>query len=133
MVKFNDFSRPMSVFPVLFTANLIFKGFKTVLYIQVLFKPVQTLFQVLHIYSDVPKSLTTAQLISYLVRLDSKLVDINSGPFSKKKQNPFSHTITIGTQIRLDTLFHKSLTIYQSTFFQSHQDNFKVEPVLSRG
>ena len=40
MVKFKDFSRPLSVFPVLFKANLLFK---TVLYIQVLFKPVQTL------------------------------------------------------------------------------------------
>ena len=34
----------MSVFQVLFKANLIFKDFKTVLYIQVLFKPVRTLF-----------------------------------------------------------------------------------------
>ena len=28
MVKFKDFSRPMSVFPVLFKANLIFKTFQ---------------------------------------------------------------------------------------------------------
>ena len=41
MVKFkDDFSRPLSVFQVLFKANFIFK---TVLYIQVLFKPVRTL------------------------------------------------------------------------------------------
>ena len=40
MVKFKDFSRPLSVFQVLFKANLIFK---TVLYIQVLVKPVRTL------------------------------------------------------------------------------------------
>ena len=32
MVKFKDFSRPLSVFQVLFKANLIFQGvFKTVL------------------------------------------------------------------------------------------------------
>ena len=43
MVKFKDFSRPFCVFQVLFKANLIFKDFKTVLYIQVLFKPVRTL------------------------------------------------------------------------------------------
>ena len=42
MVKFKDFSRPLSVFQVLFKAN--FQGlFKTVLYIQVLFKPARTL------------------------------------------------------------------------------------------
>ena len=40
MVKFEEFTRPLSVFQVLFKANLIFK---TVLYIQVLFKPVRTL------------------------------------------------------------------------------------------
>ena len=44
MVKFKDFSRPLSVFQVLFKANFIFKDFsKTVLYIQVLFKPVRSL------------------------------------------------------------------------------------------
>ena len=42
MVKFKDFSRPLSVFQVLFKAN--FHGiFKTVLYIQVLFNPVHVL------------------------------------------------------------------------------------------
>ena len=40
MVKFKDFSRPLSVFQVLFKAKLIFKR---VLYIKVLFKPVPTL------------------------------------------------------------------------------------------
>ena len=35
MLKFKDFSRPLSVFRVLFKANLIFKRlFKTALYIQ---------------------------------------------------------------------------------------------------
>ena len=44
MVKFKDFSRPLSVFQVLFKTNLIFQGlFKTVLYFKVLFKPVRTL------------------------------------------------------------------------------------------
>ena len=43
MVKFKDFSRPWSAFQVLFKANLIFKDFKTVLNIQVPFKPVRTL------------------------------------------------------------------------------------------
>ena len=43
MVKFKDFSRPLSVFQVFFKANFIFKDFKTVLYIQVLYKPVRTL------------------------------------------------------------------------------------------
>ena len=44
-VKFKDVPRPLSVFPVLFKANLIFKDFyKTVLYIQVFFKPDQTLY-----------------------------------------------------------------------------------------
>ena len=47
MVKFKDFSRPLSVFQVLFKAKCIFNDFfKTVLYIQVLFKPVQTLYSV---------------------------------------------------------------------------------------
>ena len=37
--KFKDFSWPLSVFQVLFKADLVFQGvFKTVLYIQVLFK-----------------------------------------------------------------------------------------------
>ena len=40
MVKFKDFSWPLGVFQVLFKASLIFK---TVLYIQVLFKHVRTL------------------------------------------------------------------------------------------
>ena len=38
MVEFMDFSRPLSDFPVLFKADLIFKDF-----LQVLFKPVQTM------------------------------------------------------------------------------------------
>ena len=46
MVKFKDFSGSLSVFPVLFKANFTFKDFSRVLYIQVLFKPVQTLYQV---------------------------------------------------------------------------------------
>ena len=33
MVKFKDFSRPLSVFPVLFKANLIFKDFSRQSYI----------------------------------------------------------------------------------------------------
>ena len=51
MVKFKAFSRSLSVLQVLFKANLIFKdfSFNTVLYIQVLFKPVRTLeFQPCH-------------------------------------------------------------------------------------
>ena len=44
MVKFKDFSKPLSIFPVVFKPKLIFKDFsKTVLYIQVLFMPVRTL------------------------------------------------------------------------------------------
>ena len=37
--EFKDFSRHLSVFQVLFKANLIFKDFSRLLYIQVLFKP----------------------------------------------------------------------------------------------
>ena len=40
MVKLKDFSMSLSVFPVLFKANLIFKDYSS----QVLFKPVLTLF-----------------------------------------------------------------------------------------
>ena len=40
MVVFKDFSRPLNVIQVLFKENLIFKDFSSVLYIQVLFKPV---------------------------------------------------------------------------------------------
>ena len=43
MVKFKDFSRSLHALQVLLKANFIFKGFSRVLYIQVLFKPVQTL------------------------------------------------------------------------------------------
>ena len=43
MVKFKDFSGPLSVFQVLFKANFIFKDLEDILYIQVLFKPVRTL------------------------------------------------------------------------------------------
>ena len=44
MVKFKDFSRPLGVFQVLFKPNLKTKQIlKTVLYIQVFFKPVRTL------------------------------------------------------------------------------------------
>ena len=46
MVKFKDFSRPLSVFQVLFKANLIFKTF---LYIQVVFKTVLTLSKALNV------------------------------------------------------------------------------------
>ena len=45
MVKFKDFSRPLR-FSSTFQGNFYFQGlFKTVLYIQVLFKPVQTLYR----------------------------------------------------------------------------------------
>ena len=44
MVKFKNFSRLLRVFLVLFKANLISRTFKTVLYIQALFKPVRTLY-----------------------------------------------------------------------------------------
>ena len=43
MVKFKNFSRPFSVFQVLFK-QILFGLFKTILYIQVLFKPVRTLY-----------------------------------------------------------------------------------------
>ena len=44
MVKFNNFSRPLSVFQVLFKANLNFKDFsRQPCIFQVLFKPVGTL------------------------------------------------------------------------------------------
>ena len=44
MVKFEDFSRPLSGFQILFKGKFDFQGlFMIVLYIQVLFKPVSTL------------------------------------------------------------------------------------------
>ena len=43
MVKCKDFSSPLSVFQVLSRQILFSRTFKTVIYIQVLFKPVQTL------------------------------------------------------------------------------------------
>ena len=46
MVKFKDFSRPLSVYQVLFKANFIFQGpYKTVLYIQVLSSLCEPRFQ----------------------------------------------------------------------------------------
>ena len=57
MVKFKDFSIPKSVFKY-FSRQVNFQGlFKTVLYIQVLFKPVWTL----HTYS-----VDTEQVVQYL-------------------------------------------------------------------
>ena len=48
MVKFMDFSRALSVFSSTFQGKFHFQGlFKTVLYIQVLFNPVGTLFFVI--------------------------------------------------------------------------------------
>ena len=45
MVKFKDFSRPLSVFKSTFQGKFHFQGlFKMILYIQVLFKPVQTVW-----------------------------------------------------------------------------------------
>ena len=43
MVKFKDFSRPLSVFQVLFKANLIFKDFSRQSYIFKYSKPVRTM------------------------------------------------------------------------------------------
>ena len=43
MVKFKDFSRPLSVFQVILRQIYFQELFKTVLYIQVLFKSVPTL------------------------------------------------------------------------------------------
>ena len=43
MVKFNDFSRPLSVFQVLFKANFIFKDFQDSHIFSSTFKPMRTL------------------------------------------------------------------------------------------
>ena len=66
MVNFMNFSMPLSVFQVLFKANLFFKDFKTVLYIQVLFKPVRTL--VLIVYGLDARKLSKG----FLTKRDSK-------------------------------------------------------------
>ena len=62
--KIQGLFKVFECFQVLFMASLIFNGlFKTVLYIQVLFKSVQTLFErvkghleILHVLGDMSKS-----------------------------------------------------------------------------